>query len=334
MEEPESLPQILTPCGSGRSRRTISVSNSPEFEFCNSFPDPNILSADELFSGGVILPLHHIHHLRLLNDAPPVPDPEPSGSDHAPREPEISTIESAPLTSATSITLSSKRWRDIFVKADEKTSGRFTDIDAEDRCIKGRDIISSLRDIKKREKKNGGGGVTAAELKINIWPFSRSRSAGNGASRPRSAAVTARKVISAPCSRSNSSGESKSRKCPSSPGRGGVHLGRSSPVWQVRRSVGGGGRRSSEEVVWKDLNEGRRKTSIPDSGDVVGRSKAKIRSLNVPTCIGYRQHLSCRSENSSGGVPVGAGGGAGGSGEGVRGSNIFNIRSLFTKKVY
>ncbi|KAL6562281.1 hypothetical protein OROGR_003288 [Orobanche gracilis] len=337
MEEPESLPQILTPCGSGRSsRRTISVSNSPEFEFCNSFPDPNILSADELFSGGVLLPLHHIHRLRLLNDAPPVPDPEPSGSDHAPREPEISTAESARLTSATSTTLSSsKRWRDIFRKTDKKISGRSTDTDAEDCCIKGKDIISSLKEIKKRERKNGGGGgVTTAELKINIWPFSRSRSAGNGASRPRSAAVTARKVSSAPCSRSNSSGESKSRKCPSSPGRGGVHLGRSSPVWQVRRRVGGNGRRSSEAVVRKDLSEGRQKKSIPDSGDGVGRSKAKVLSLNVPTCIGYRQHLSCRSQNSPGGVSVGAGGGAGVPGEGVRGSNIFNIRSLLTKKVY
>ncbi|KAL6546790.1 hypothetical protein OROMI_022511 [Orobanche minor] len=320
MEEPESLPQILTPCDSGRrNRRTISVSNSPEFEFCNSFPDPNLLSADELFSGGVLLPLHYINHLRLFNDAPPVPDPEPSGSDHAPREPEISTIESARVTSATSTTLSSsKRWRDIFRKTDKKTSGRSTDIDAEDRCIKGRDIISSLKEIKKRERKNGGGGggVTAAELKINIWPFARSRSAGNGAFRSRSAAVSARKVSSAPCSRSNSSGESKSRKWPSSPGRGGVHLGRSSPVWQVRRSAGGGGRRISEAVVRKDFNECRRKTSIPDSGDGVGRSKAKVLSLNVPTCIGYRQHLSCRSENSSSGVSVGAGGGAGVPGEG------------------
>ncbi|KAF2309075.1 hypothetical protein GH714_000338 [Hevea brasiliensis] len=66
-------------------------------------------------------------------------------------------------------------------------------------------------------------------------------------------AAGSRKVSSAPCSRSNSGGESKSRKWPSSPGRGGVHVGRSSPVWQVRR---GGGfseavKRSSEKMKSK-----------------------------------------------------------------------------------
>lgn len=290
-----------------------------------SFPQPNLLSADELFSHGVLLPLHH---LNLSNDPPP------SGSDRV-EQPGPSAIESAEL-SATSTLTSSKRWRDIFWKTDKKTPPASSG-NGDDHTVKEKD--SGVKE-RRREKKNGvgvAGGATSAELNINIWPFARSRSAGNGGTRPRAAAT--RKVSSAPCSRSNSRGESKSRKWPSSPGRAGVHLGRSSPVWQVRRSGGGGGRSSeavsasAEKGVKKDGNEGRRR--VP----VAGGSKARVLSLNVPMCIGYRQHFSCSSDEiSTGGVAGTAAGvcqsGAAASGEGVRGNNIFNIRSLFTKKVY
>ncbi|GFP85069.1 hypothetical protein PHJA_000650700 [Phtheirospermum japonicum] len=306
MDELRPGPQILTPCGSAR-RRSIGVSNSPEFEFGNYIPrSPDIVCAAELFSGGVLLPLH-----RPSDEAPlppaPAPDPEPFWSDPS---------------SINNTLSSSMRWRDIFRKNDKKSSRRRSiDIDAE------KDIISSFREMQRRERRNStGGGVAAAELNINIWPFSRSRSAGNGAARPRSSVpAAARKVSSAPCSRSNSTGESKSRRWPGSPGRGGVHLGRTSPVCQVRRG-GGGGRRNSEAVV--------RKIPFPGTGD--GRSKAKVLSLNMPKCIGYRQHLSCKSDgNTAGGVPAAASGGGGSvSGEGVRGSSLFNIKSLFTKKVY
>ncbi|KAI3456505.1 hypothetical protein Pfo_013168 [Paulownia fortunei] len=344
MEEPEPHPQILTPCSSGRRRS--GDSNSPEFEFWMirnpSFPQPNLLSADELFSDGVLLPLHLLH-LSNETPTPPPQDPEASGLGQV-QEPESNTTELAEL-SATSTLTSSKRWRDIFKKNDKKSSEASTIINTDDHSTKEKD--NSVKE-KKREKKNGGAGgggasngVTAAELNINIWPFSRSRSAGNGGTRPRSAAAT-RKVSSAPCSRSNSAGESKSRKWPSSPGRAGVHLGRSSPVWQVRRS-GGGGRsseavvKSAEKGIKKDGNVGRRKLPVAGSGG--GGSKAKVLNLNVPMCIGYRHHLSCRSDEiSAGGVTAEAAGGGrnggGVSGEGVRGSNLFNIRSLFTKKVY
>lgn len=290
-----------------------------------SFPQPNLLSADELFSHGVLLPLHH---LNLSNDPPP------SGSDRV-EQPGPSAIESAEL-SATSTLTSSKRWRDIFRKTDKKTPPASSG-NGDDHTVKEKD--SGVKE-RRREKKNGvgvgvAGGATSAELNINIWPFARSRSAGNGGTRPRAAAT--RKVSSAPCSRSNSRGESKSRKWPSSPGRAGVHLGRSSPVWQVRRSGGGrsseGVSASAEKGVKKDGNECRRR--VP----VAGGSKARVLSLNVPMCIGYRQHFSCSSDEiSTGGVAGTAAGvcqsGAAASGEGVRGNNIFNIRSLFTKKVY
>nr|GMD11362.1 probable transcription repressor OFP9 [Ipomoea batatas] len=59
MEEVEAQrPEILSPCSSGRRS---GDSTSPEFEFWMvrnpSFPQPNLLSADELFSDGVLLPL-------------------------------------------------------------------------------------------------------------------------------------------------------------------------------------------------------------------------------------------------------------------------------------
>ncbi|KAK4493259.1 hypothetical protein RD792_017865 [Penstemon davidsonii] len=298
MEEPEP-PLILSPSSS--VRRRSNVSNSPEFEFSNpSFPNFNILSADELFSGGVLLPLQHLH----LSNTPPESEPstaelanlsatkstqpssnkqdppEESGSDRAP----VTELEStAELSASNSTFTSSKRWvRDIFKKIGDDLQTNSKE--------KGNNNNNSVKE-KKREKKNGTGvGATnTAELNINIWPFSRSRSAGNGGTRPRStaASTTTRKVSSAPCSRSNSRGESKSRKWPNSPNRAGFHLGKSSPVLQARRSVS----RNLETAVKKDGNEDRQRISG-------GGSRGRVLSLNVPTCIGYRQHLSCGSDEN------------------------------------
>ncbi|KAL3649603.1 hypothetical protein CASFOL_006006 [Castilleja foliolosa] len=184
--------------------------------------------------------------LRLCqsNEAPP---PEvPFWSDLEQPNTEVIYAPQLSASSANNTLSSSIKWRDIFRKNDKKSSPRRTiDIQSE------KDIIASFMEMKKREKRNSisGGSVTATtELNINLCPFSRSRSTGNGAARSRSGTSTARNVSSAPCSRSNSTGESKSRSCPGSPGRGGVHVGRSSHVCQVRRG-GGGGRRSNEAVV-------------------------------------------------------------------------------------
>ncbi|XP_075487374.1 uncharacterized protein LOC142526709 [Primulina tabacum] len=338
MEKQEPLPRILSPFSSGRRRSCDS--DSPEFEFWMlrnpSFPQPNLLSADELFSDGFLLPLHL---LNLSDDPTPTPPQtmsaplEATGSEHG-----ASIIESADLLSAANPSFtSSKRWMDIFKKVEKKSSHLFNGVNA-DGSSKDKDINSNSKE-KKREKKNGVGsskGVSAAELNINIWPFSRSRSAGNGAARPRSAVAT-RKVSSAPCSRSNSSGESKSRKWLSSPSRAGVHLGRNSLVWQVRR--GGSGRRpdafvkNPQKGIRKDGIDGSRRKTPAES--VGGRSnKARVLGLNVPTCIGYRQHLSCRSDQYSAADVATAVSGGSVSGDGVRGGNLFNIRNLFSKKIY
>ncbi|KAL7242906.1 hypothetical protein ACSBR1_015331 [Camellia fascicularis] len=329
-------PTILSPCSSGRRS---SDSNSPEFEFWMlrnpSFPQPTLLSADELFVDGVLLPLHLLppHHHHPPDDPHPqpsnpqstIPNPDPPPNPEPATRSDLST--DPPGSSATALT-ASKRWKALFKKSDRKIKE------------------------KKKEIKAGTGGATSAELNINLWPFSRSRSAGNGGTRPKIVAGTAatRKVSSAPCSRSNSAGESKSKKWPNSPNRGGVHLGRSSPVWQVRR--GGSGGTSSDRVVVRNVEKGVRKDGNesrlkkPSSasaaaaggggGDGSGGAKARALNLNVPMCIGYRQHLSCRSGVSAegGGGSGGPGGGGSSPDDGGRGGNLFNLRNLFTKKVY
>lgn len=300
---------------------------SPEFEFWatrNPVSQPDIVPADELFVDGVLQPLD------LLK-----PDPTKPSSD-IDVQPGLGNglLESDPKTV-------SKRWKDIF-----KKSG--------DRKIKNEE-----KDKKREKKGNGANGLSTAELNINIWPFSRSRSAGTGGNRP---APVCRKISSAPCSRSNSAGESKSRKWPSSPSRGGVHLGRNSPVWQARRISGAGAGRNGSEVftrngekgikngekgVHKDVNNTRRKKFV--AGDVAGDGgvKGKVLNVNVPACIGYKSHLGCRSDEIErnavvgGGFVAGSKGSAGVhsggnfTGDGARGSsNLFNLRGLFTKKVY
>lgn len=330
MEEPESPFQILTPCGGGR--RLCSNPNSPEFEFWKirnpSFPQPNLLSADELFSDGFLLPLHKLNLSNL--PSPPRQDIiEASG----PGE-ESSTVESAELSASPRLT-SSKRWMDIFTKSSRSSITSSANGNGKE---KGIDDYSKEKRREKNNSVSASNGFSASELNINIWPFSRSKSAGNDGTRPRSAAA-ARKVSSAPCSRSNSSGESKSRKWPSSPSRAaGVHLGRSSPVWHVRRGGSGGGvaviarspdafPKSAQKGIRKDGNDIRRKTPVIGS---VGRVyKARVLSFNVPVCVGYRHHLSCRSDDNSA-----HGGGSDISGGVARGNNLFNIRSLFTKKVH
>ncbi|XP_028795749.1 uncharacterized protein LOC114751258 [Neltuma alba] len=330
-------PQSLSP-----SIRRSSVCNSPEFEFWMvrnpSFPQPNLLSADELFVDGVLLPLHLLHHnisdpsdptvrpdAETIVSEPPDPDPEPG----PPPEASSAITDSTATTSFSS----SKRWKDIFKKSEKKSEENKSSSEE-----KGKK--------KKKEKKKSTNGASSAELNINIWPFSRSRSAGNAGTRPKlfPGAPATRKVNSAPCSRSNSAGESKSRKWPSSPGRAGVHVGRSSPVWQVRRS--GSTSKNSEPVVLNTKGSRREtpanrrsKTSTTTTNTGGGSAKARVLNLNVPTCIGYRHHLSCRSDDKAGaGADAGpaadcsvADNGGVGNAAGS-GGNLFNLRSLFTKK--
>ncbi|CAL0334582.1 unnamed protein product [Lupinus luteus] len=280
--------------------------NSPEFEFWKfrnpSFPQPNLLSADELFVDGVLLPLH-------LLSATNKPDPQPRISQKPVQHSEPgSGPDSSSSSSATSS--ESKRWKDIFRKTEKNNS-------------------TEEKEKGKKKERRSGNGASVAELNINIWPFSRSRSAGNSVTRPKlfTGAPVTRKVNSAPCSRSNSTGESKYRKLPSSPGRAGVHVGRSSPVWQVRR--GATASKNSETLALNGEKGSKiRDTATSRWSKVSGSGKARVLNLNVPMCIGYRHNLSCRSNENSGATTTNGGD----SGGDRNGGNIFNLRSLFTKK--
>ncbi|KAI3711165.1 hypothetical protein L2E82_41046 [Cichorium intybus] len=306
--------ETTTILSSNSNGRRSSASNSPEFEFWMirnpSSQQATLHSADELFSGGILLPL------QLLNsqntDDPPDKEHvaiEPTNKSSISPNPD--NIHGSDLKTNIS---TSKRWKDIFKKNPESK---------EEKKKKERSGASSI----------SGGGTNTAELNINLWPFSRSRSAGNSGSKPRTV-VGNRKVSSAPCSRSNSTGD-KYRKWPSSPGRGGVHLGRSSPVWQVKRL--GQSRSLHDNLVRATAEKVPRpsKKSATGEGSTNAGENRKVLNLNVPTCIGYRQRMGCRSdvikENDSGrnaDVTPGSAGGEGGA------SSLFNLRSLFTKKVF
>ncbi|TKY53977.1 hypothetical protein E2542_SST18383 [Spatholobus suberectus] len=271
----------------GRTRRT-SPCASPEFEFW-MVRNPSF-PPPNILSADELIVNGVLLPLHLLNK--PDPSPLTTGS--------VTTTVSA-----------SKRWKDIFRKSDKKNAETN---DAEE-----------IEKGKKKEKKSSV--TTSAELNINIWPFSRSRSAGNAASRPKLFAPATRKANSAPCSRSNSAGESKSRKWPSSPGRPGVHLGRSSPVWQVRRA------KNPEPLPLNPRRESRRSKLAGG-----GTSKTGVLNLNVPMCIGYRHPLTCRSDENSAILVSGAsdirGRNSSNSNPGRAnvGGKLFNLRSLFTKK--
>ncbi|KAJ0988834.1 hypothetical protein J5N97_007190 [Dioscorea zingiberensis] len=97
-------------CSSEEGRQSLGRKSndcaSPEFEFWMvsnpSIPEPNLLTADELFSDGVLLPLH-------LLSVPSTQPPPPPTSDSP-------SILSTPSSSPSS----SKRWKDIFKVSDKK----------------------------------------------------------------------------------------------------------------------------------------------------------------------------------------------------------------------
>ncbi|XP_074271997.1 uncharacterized protein LOC141595934 [Silene latifolia] len=332
MESPSRALTLSPP----RTRISTDSANSPEFEFWNTnCNNPGLIttsplhSADELFSDGFILPLCSISKPGLcdfVGDTEPgsrdlvaeiepgsrdlVAETEPGSRDLvAETEPGSSVGSSEPSAHITSngglILTASKRWKEIFKRGSSNSNSNGNEVD-------GNKIEKNDKKKEKDRKKNSGSGLGSGstELNINIWPFSRSRSAGNNTTRSNKSASSNRKVSSAPCSRSNSSGESKSlrRAWPSSPGRAGVHLGRASPVWQVKRA--GPGNRAS-----------------PGGGG--GKVASKVK---VPVCIGYRQHLSCRSGESGVAVDGGGSSGSGVKGGGGNGS-LFGFRGLFSKKL-
>ncbi|ERN00110.1 hypothetical protein AMTRI_Chr10g3650 [Amborella trichopoda] len=334
-------------------RRSLSYnpnSASPEFEFWMvrnpAFPPSHLSSADELFLDGVLLPLH-----LLTLEAEPDPDSEPETKTQLGAQPDFASnletqlqpeLDSKPKPaahleseanhepqpgSASDLTVAvtpSKRWTDIFKMGEKKTDTK------------------EKKKGKKSERRKSLSS-SSSELNIHIWPFSRSRSAGNE-DRRREAGPT-RNAVSAPCSRSNSKGESGANDRPvgpksagpraigqrpkkgymglgTSPSRGstGVHLGRNSPVRPLlRRSVNG----SSGVKIREKIIEGQRSdSSIKFGGERTScySGRARVLNVNVPLCMGMGSQLQSRSRCN-------------GESNAGNGGNGFSFRALFTKKV-
>ncbi|KAF0927793.1 hypothetical protein E2562_036213 [Oryza meyeriana var. granulata] len=155
-----------------------SPAASPEFEFWmvgknpSSFQSPALLTADELFSDGIVLPLRTLQQEQVLstngdgeaedgNDAAAVESsavPEEAGEMEAAQRPAESGP--APTPDLPAVTF---KWKDIF----KATGGG-----------EPKDRKKMERRMERRVSSVGGNGEL---ININIWPFSRSRSAGHSA---------------------------------------------------------------------------------------------------------------------------------------------------------
>ncbi|XP_010927739.2 uncharacterized protein [Elaeis guineensis] len=284
---------------------SMDSSSSSEFEFWMvgkepSIPQPHLLTADELFVDGVLLPLH------LL----PPSQRNPNSTTQLPSEPNTDTPPPPPDSSISPPpTTSSKRWMDILKAGERKLAER----------------------VRKKERRNSA--AHAAELVINIWPFSRSCSAGNaGTGNTAKVMVARRKASSTPCSRSNSRGESSKpattasttrRRWASNPGRvrfnDGIHLGQTSPVWQLRRNC--------KPPELEEKTHGRDGSDAKKGG---GSGGVRMMDLTRKTCIRYRNLVSCSGEGKDG-----VAGGDRSTGSVRVGSNagLFNLRAIFSRMV-
>jgi hypothetical protein len=306
------------------ARRSSSASSAAEFQFWPLDADPTASPscADELFAGGVLLPLPVLppkaasHSRTSSGHVSPAKEPEPE-----PERKDTSLLAAAavsPVAPSAAITSpvppaaaggGSKRWTDIFSK----------------------------KPAEEKEKRKDAGGWKPAplaagsrggsELNINIWPFSRSRSAGgSGSGSSTKQRLPTRKVSSAPCSRSNSRGEAAGpplppRRWAASPGRagGGVPVGRSSPVWQIRRPAPKHASVASDPLTDRRAPALQQHKDKPAAGG--GRKQGGgVRGLNlsVNSCIGYRHQASCRPADAARGD----------------GGGLFGIKGFFSKKVH
>ncbi|KAJ4752135.1 serine/arginine repetitive matrix-like protein [Rhynchospora pubera] len=252
-----------------------SSTSSHEFSFWPSSTSlsiptsiPDLSTAEDLFSNGILLPTLSPSPLPEPNKeevqtevhSQPVPVPESEPDTPIPNPASIFA------TSSSSPPSSSKRWREIF-KLGEKDKDK-----DKEKPVRSEETKSRQRKDKKPGS-NPTGSVSSADISINIWPFGRSRSAGTaGSSRKPTGVPPVRKSSSAPCSRSNSRGESGKagsvgRRWAASPGRTGVPVGRSSPIWQIKRN-GVGVNKPVEPVK-------------------VASGSARVINFSVNSCIGY-----------------------------------------------
>ncbi|XP_062229976.1 uncharacterized protein LOC133927511 [Phragmites australis] len=351
--------------GGGESGRSSpSPAASPEFEFWmvgknpSSFPSPALLTADELFSGGVVLPLHTVQVSPLDGDCEGEHGADVNDSDSAALAlPEAQGEATQPLAESgiaptPDLPAVTFKWKDIF-----KAGGG-----------------GEPKDRKKVERRVSSVSGNAELININIWPFSRSRSAGAAGSfsrakpnpnpianghanasianghanasivtAPAAPAPAGRKVSSAPCSRSNSRGESSGpgpvipaaaaaadaavaqagplpattsmlrRWVPgqgrnnTGPGATGIRLGRANPVWQLRRN-------KLQQAAAEQKQAGSKKKAVPAAAT---SDEEAAPNVSAPTA-GCRNNAGCPDGSEEGNPPQG----------------LFGLRTYFSKKVY
>ncbi|KAL5204249.1 hypothetical protein ABZP36_009120 [Zizania latifolia] len=264
-------------------RRRSSASSSTDFRFWPVDADPaaSPSCADELFFGGVLLPIPVLHHRRPCCKGYGLVRAAAAEFLEAECRASAAVVSRAPPAAASPSSGGSKSWTDIFSK----------------------------KPAEEKEDRSAGGGRSS--------------------SKPR---PPARKVCSAPCSRSNSRGEAASsattqqppRRWAASPGHagGGVPVGRSSPVWQIKRSPAAKHTITPDQPAdkrsrQKDKPAGGKKPNISGEGGMRGIN------LSVNSCIGYRHQVSCRRTDAGvarrPGVPAGG---------------LFGIKGFFSNKVH
>lgn len=130
---------------------------SPEFEFWMvrnpSVPQSHILTADQLFSDGILLPLHTVDHF-------PSPTPEPAADAALLEEVTAGSQLTAPAAVSDSAT-ASRRWKDIFKKSDSKSSQTKETTTSTDQKM---ELLKT--DAKREKRTNSGGQTSAVELNI------------------------------------------------------------------------------------------------------------------------------------------------------------------------
>ncbi|GAB2252620.1 hypothetical protein Droror1_Dr00005467 [Drosera rotundifolia] len=359
-----SPPRTFSPTHPSLITTTSAASNSsssPEFEFSLlRNPSLHLLSADQLFSGGFLLPLHlldiNYNHNDHKNDNNPVAEePVPQKDDDAEQPPRHPVTDKVPLDDdggdksevtenktadaaatesvgtdtdvlvvPTVAVAASKRWKDIIFKkkvTDAAAAGGDVEKGSSDQNQKKNQKIKKERVLSKRKEttrtNNSGssnGGNSGELININLWPFSRSSSAGNNAAgrNTTTKAVMNRKVSSAPCSRSNSAGESNSSsKRWHRTAAAGFHIGKN-PVWHVRK-VGSSGRNHEASqpppTTTNVINSSTNSTTSDNNNvveKVIEKDLEKLVDMKKDSGEESRRFGKAKSESNGG---VGGGGG-------------------------
>lgn len=224
-----------------RKREEIIDNYSTDFEFCMvqnatdpAFSDQGMISADELFLDGKLLPLHIPPQtpLQETDNSTPGDLENTTHAVSAELEPEvedetqsISVAQDVSLQDVQPVADSSSNTIPVYPKS-PKLGHRWKEIFKLGKLQVVTSKDSECHEIKKGEKKESNNHGFALKQPLSprsIWPFTRSSSAGDAKAASASCSLASSrsnsagdsnyksKASSAPCSRSNSGSDSKSK---------------------------------------------------------------------------------------------------------------------------